>query len=435
MKKQKTKMKIKAFLILNMIMLFLISNIVFAEQIIDVNLVIHEDGSLDEKWVFLTEGESIEYPQTVSQSGTYSLKVLDGDSLITWYQNFDVYFGYSGPVTFGRDYLHLDSANENINFRIPYSLSMYELRLYHGDNIIFSRILNFCNNNGVCDSSENFESCPSDCPLDQNDVICIADEDGFCDPDCGEGIDPDCEDEFYPYAGDDKDVKAGRSVIFEGEVRDDGSGTYTYSWFFEDDGSTEIGQEITHTFAEDGVFAVTLTVTNEEGVFKDDTLLVTVSGLNCEITSSSCEGVSVFKIADFTNTHAQLEGSYPYTVCCTGVSGLGTDSSGEVVLGLARLDNSHVQKNSIGTYPYFAYLSAPGGITCDYVESSDNGYAACEDAGFDTCLASIQNDDNSHVGDCSAYNTKVCCKVGQESGGFFSWLGFSWMIDHFNKLL
>ncbi|MCG2718427.1 MAG: hypothetical protein L6408_06305 [Nanoarchaeota archaeon] len=137
-----------------------------------------------------------------------------------------------------------------------------------------------------------------------------------------------------------------------------------------------------------------------------------VSGeLGCSIVSGSCDGVSVFKIAGLTNTHAQLEGGYPYTVCCSGISGLGTESDGEAVLGFSRSDNSHVQKSSIGTYLYLAYLSASGGISCSYVESSGDGYSACGNAGFDTCLASIQSDDNSHVGDCSAYDIKVCCKA------------------------
>ncbi|MBU4502648.1 MAG: hypothetical protein KKA79_08680 [Nanoarchaeota archaeon] len=133
--------------------------------------------------------------------------------------------------------------------------------------------------------------------------------------------------------------------------------------------------------------------------------------LGCSIVSGSCDDVSVFKIAGLTNTHAQLEGSYSYTVCCDGVSGLGTESDGEAVLGFSRSDNAHVQKSSIGTYLYLAYLSAPGGISCDYVESSGDGYSVCGNAGFDTCLASIQSEDNSHVGDCSAYDIKVCCKA------------------------
>lgn len=89
----------------------------------------------------------------------------------------------------------------------------------------------------------------------------------------------------------------------------------------------------------------------------------------------------------------------------------GSDSSGTVVLGFANEDNSHVQKNNIGTYAFKTYLSAPSGIACDYVEGSGDGYAVCENAEFDTCLTSIQSSDNSHIGDCNAYNIKICCKA------------------------
>lgn len=133
--------------------------------------------------------------------------------------------------------------------------------------------------------------------------------------------------------------------------------------------------------------------------------------ISCSIVSGSCSGVSVFKMERLDNSHAQLQGSYSYTVCCDGVSGLGTDSSGTMVLGFAGQDNSHVQKSDIGTYAYKAYLSAPNGISCGYIESTADGYTACDNAGFDTCLASMQDSDNSQIGDCSAYSIKVCCKA------------------------
>jgi hypothetical protein len=49
-----------------------------------------------------------------------------------------------------------------------------------------------CNSDGKCDSSENYLSCPADCPLDKEDNYCLPEGDGLCDPDCIAGLDPDC---------------------------------------------------------------------------------------------------------------------------------------------------------------------------------------------------------------------------------------------------
>lgn len=76
--------------------------------------------------------------------------------------------------------------------------------------------MNFCNNNGICDTSETYESCTADCPLNENDIICIAEPDGICDPDCGQDVDPDCVQEFYPNAGEDKEVFFKEPVSFHG---------------------------------------------------------------------------------------------------------------------------------------------------------------------------------------------------------------------------
>jgi hypothetical protein len=49
-----------------------------------------------------------------------------------------------------------------------------------------------CNSDGKCGETENFLSCPADCPLDKEDNYCLPEGDGICDPDCIAGLDPDC---------------------------------------------------------------------------------------------------------------------------------------------------------------------------------------------------------------------------------------------------
>jgi len=74
-------------------------------------------------------------------------------------------------------------------------------------------------------------------------------------------------------------------------------------------------------------------------------------------------------------------------------------------LKLSGITNAHVGKNTHSDYANSVCLSAPTGstIVCDYATDCNAlgpGY---------TCLVSISGDTNAHVGNCAAYETKVCC--------------------------
>ena len=131
----------------------------------------------------------------------------------------------------------------------------------------------------------------------------------------------------------------------------------------------------------------------------------------CTITSDSCGGTTVFKMSAVSNAHAELpgQGNYNNYVCCSGVAGLGTSCTGNyaTVLKLSGITNAHVEKGSLTNYENPVCLSVPTGstIVCNY--ASD-----CSSLGSDyTCLASISGNTSAHVGDCSAYATKVCCEI------------------------
>jgi len=49
-----------------------------------------------------------------------------------------------------------------------------------------------CNSDNSCQATENYISCPEDCPLNEKDNYCLPLKDEICDPDCIEGIDLDC---------------------------------------------------------------------------------------------------------------------------------------------------------------------------------------------------------------------------------------------------
>jgi hypothetical protein len=69
---------------------------------------------------------------------------------------------------------------------------MKKLEIFHGDRLIYTKDLDFCNGNGVCDTTETYQTCKKDCPLDKKDGVCMAAADKTCDPDCSAGVDPDC---------------------------------------------------------------------------------------------------------------------------------------------------------------------------------------------------------------------------------------------------
>ena len=135
------------------------------------------------------------------------------------------------------------------------------------------------------------------------------------------------------------------------------------------------------------------------------------SSLSCIIRNTACGGgeTCVFRMSDISNAHAGTcsDSSYTYRVCCSVSSGtltVGTQDGGcaqDGVISLSTLDNAHVETYPSANYVNDICMSASSGtISCDYLSS-------CPDA----CLGSMSSATNAHAGDCSAYTTKICCKV------------------------
>lgn len=138
--------------------------------------------------------------------------------------------------------------------------------------------------------------------------------------------------------------------------------------------------------------------------------------LNCSVTSGSCGGTTILKMYSTSNSHAEIVSGTVYNnyVCCSGES-IGTNcgsADAAVVLRLSGTTNAHVEENIYSNYSTNVCLSPPSGktVACTYY-----GGTSCLDLGSDyTCLASISAATNAHVGNCSAYSTKVCCAVTSE---------------------
>ncbi|MBW3015260.1 hypothetical protein KY330_02460 [Candidatus Woesearchaeota archaeon] len=55
-------------------------------------------------------------------------------------------------------------------------------------------IIQACNSNLICDGSENYLTCPSECKSGSKDSYCDGVSDDRCDPDCDAVTDPDCKE-------------------------------------------------------------------------------------------------------------------------------------------------------------------------------------------------------------------------------------------------
>ena len=110
-----------------------------------------------------------------------------------------------------------------------------------------------------------------------------------------------------------------------------------------------------------------------------------------------------------SNAHAELpsQSNANYNssvVCCTNVIGLSNSCAGtaSTTLKLSSTTNAHAEENTFANFANNACISVPtgGNVTV--------GYQATNCTGFDTTLGSLESSSNSHVGDTTAYTTKVC---------------------------
>ena len=139
-------------------------------------------------------------------------------------------------------------------------------------------------------------------------------------------------------------------------------------------------------------------------------LLPANAEISCQVTTS-CSNTDVLHMSNNTNAHAELPTGtdYSYKICCedTGSQGvtMGTSCSGTTFLKLSNNTNAHVEKATLSNYANDACLSSDDAA---FEFSYQSG--SCD--GWQTCLATISNDTNAHIGDCtSSYDLHVCCNM------------------------
>lgn len=95
-----------------------------------------------------------------------------------------------------------------------------------------------------------------------------------------------------------------------GSYDPDGVALISYEWDF-GDGTTASGSEVTHVYANNGIYMVTLTVTDNEGTSASDTIMVTVNNVatfnTISIDSTTMSVVENHKFWKWTRVYATAE--------------------------------------------------------------------------------------------------------------------------------
>jgi hypothetical protein len=196
-----------------------------SKRIMDVRLSVYRNGKVEEEGIILTTGRPTKHGQ---RGKDYTFSVSNKSGKIIWSRSFNVHFDYNGPVYEGKDYSDIKYAKVPVHLKIPYTSAARKIALRQGKKTLYSRTLNFCNRNKRCDKTENYLTCPQDCPMNKKDGLCLKRVDGICDPDCRQGVDPDCKGKCgnrvcntkENHANCPKDCPSGRKDGYCDKVKD-----------------------------------------------------------------------------------------------------------------------------------------------------------------------------------------------------------------------
>jgi hypothetical protein len=137
--------------------------------------------------------------------------------------------------------------------------------------------------------------------------------------------------------------------------------------------------------------------------------------LSCSVTTAAlCTGGTntiILRMSGGGNAHSELpsQSNANYAsnvVCCSGITGLSNSCTAPsaVVLRHAGATNAHSEQNNQTNINYTndSCISVPTGGTISV------GYQATNCTGYDTTIGSMSGTTNAHIGDGTAYATKIC---------------------------
>ena len=279
--------------------------------------------------VTVNEGSSIEFAGSYSDTGTNDTHTVgwdfgDGDtadtSEATHTYTDDGEYTATYTVTDNDGAVASDTVSVTVNNVAPIIKSLTgDTEINEGDTATFNAIATDLGDDTITyiwdfgDGSEQLAISNEELPVshvyaDNGDYIVtltVRDEDG------GETL--QTLDVRVNNVAPTFDAVDGAMVVDEGEVlnysaiaTDPGDDELTYSWNFGDDTPEVAGADVTHTFANNGIYDATVTVTDDSGASTVSNLTITVSNVaptvNTELTATGDEGSAVTFEATFDDS-------------------------------------------------------------------------------------------------------------------------------------
>ena len=154
--------------------IFLLAFSTFAEEILELDLLIQSNNSVSLYNLRTLEGN---LSSEVVSPSPYFLQIQGMDNETLHSLSFPVYFFLPDPME--------EVSESLVSLRLPYSPEYAQLRVYYDEQVLYEKDLRYlCNGDSVCQEEENSISCPGDCP--------VGSADGWCDWEVKEPCDPDC---------------------------------------------------------------------------------------------------------------------------------------------------------------------------------------------------------------------------------------------------
>lgn len=175
------------------------------------------------------------------------------------------------------------------------------------------------------------------------------------------------------HAGDDQTIDEGDTVSFSGTATDAGTcDTLSYSWEFGDGSPAVTGTLMpTHEYCDNGVYTVTLTVTDDDGDTGTDELIVTVNNVAPTVTKGAMEQPNPEFILPLQTL--TFHGTFSDPGWCDSHTALWSFGDGQTAVGT--LTEENLYPDATGTVMATHAYSAPGDYLVTVTVTDDDGGA------------------------------------------------------------